>query len=375
MGVLQQLQQELQVVGVVEVLGDGGAGVAPQECTQRGVADELVDGIGKCGGIVGLDEEPVAPVLHQFGNTRHATCNHGQAYGHGFEQHIGNAIAVAVCGDARRLHIDSAPPVALQDLLAYQFSTQLNAVRQLVGVDLHLQAVALLAVANDLAAKQQSAAAQQPAGIDQRIQPLLGAQSSYAQDQRCQAGCFAHTRMKYTVVYPVIHAVYRSIRCDIAQRTAVEFGASHRKACGFEPASQIGRVGKVDVLCMSRNGELDAAEARDQLRNVGGGRNEVGVQVPHAIGTQLASQPARTGKVDKTGAAAARATGQGFEVAQRRARQLGHMTCHKAQRFGPRQLGHLQHGGLHAIHRAVAHCVAGLRQGVDAQGHSQLFEP
>jgi hypothetical protein len=76
---------------------------------------------------------------HDLGDARDARGHHRQAHGHGFQQHVGDAVAVAVGGDARRLHVDLGLGIAVDDLLARQLAQQLHGVGEAAFVDLRLQ--------------------------------------------------------------------------------------------------------------------------------------------------------------------------------------------------------------------------------------------
>src|SRR3954469_22841377 len=83
----------------VEPLGDNGATGRAETSAKRGAAMETLQGVGDRRRLLRFDEQAAFTVLHQLGNPADIRGDDWQPGRHGFDEHVGNAVAIAIVGD------------------------------------------------------------------------------------------------------------------------------------------------------------------------------------------------------------------------------------------------------------------------------------
>jgi hypothetical protein len=157
------------------------------------------------------------------------------------------------------------------------------------------------------------------------------------------------------------------MRCTVAP------GAASRNARQLNSV-QIVRPGQIDVLRMRRDRESHATHTRHQRRDVGGRRDEVRVQVVHAVRPHLAGQPASAKKFVQPGAAPFRGVAESRCVSPRRAQRERQVACGEPPGIGGERRRHATNRRAHPFNSGVRNVIGRVCQRIDGQRHTQPFE-
>ena len=95
----------------------GASAAVAEPQAQPGLADQALERCGERGRIVGRHDQPVLAVAEQFRHAGDDRRDADQALAGGFDQHVGQAVTVAVGGDPAGKRENVGPAVALQHLL------------------------------------------------------------------------------------------------------------------------------------------------------------------------------------------------------------------------------------------------------------------
>ena len=239
-------------------------------------------------------------------------------------------------------------------------------------LDLLLQGAELIAVTDDLASEIDAAVPEPLAGFDQRVEPLLLAQSADRENQRRPRRHGVVSAAEVPGIDAVVHALDLGARGDPRQGLTVVLGAGHGEAGRVELAAQVGRVGQVDVLGMGRDRKRHA-EPRHQFGDVGRARDEMGVQVLDALALQIVGEPAGTDEIGQSAAPRHRRA-QPRQVGQRPVGEQAQVSAQQREGIGGSRFGQIGHRCLHAVDRIVLKLVGRRLHGEDVQLLAEPFE-
>ena len=278
---LEKLPLQVGILVDIKFFFNQLPGVQGQFLAQFGMAKQLGHGLCQGGHIPFGHAQARIAMAHQFGNADHLGGYAGSAQGHGFEQHGGQAVTVAVgtdhTGRGKERHLTED----VDQLSVGPGAFEMHMAAEVQALDLCLQAGLHGAITYDAALKGNVPVPQQGAGIDQHIKTLFLHQA--ANRQNGAAGQVGRLAGKAVQMQAVIDAHYPvgSTAVDIVQILAVIVGnRDHRGGIIqlFAHAVLIHRL-MVNILGVYGQGVGNIGQPGGDSGYRGGNRAEMGMEM------------------------------------------------------------------------------------------------
>ncbi len=331
-------------VGAPELeTGDLGCRRPAETGGQLGSVEQPADGVGQGRVVLGRHQQAVLAVAQHLGDAGGAGRHHRRAAGHRLEQHVGDAVAVAVREHPAGQGEDRGPPVELRQLLLRAEAPDVHPLAEVQLVDQRRQLGLEGSLAVDLAAHPSAVGGQPGAGADQQVEALLARQPADRQDQRRLAPVAGGPEeLGIEAVRHPHDLVRQPLARQPPQGGCAVTVTGHREPGAPQAAAQPGGGRRVEVLGMTGEGVADAAQLGHQMSHPQRFGAVVSVEMADAAAAGLGRHPARPDKAPQALGEAAPPLPVGpAEGGQRRPRQL--LARHRAPRPRPPQ-GHRQVG-------------------------------
>ena len=274
---------------VVEDLSHPVAGGGDDGSAQVIVGKSSFNDVGQGVGVFRGTEQAGLFVGDEFGHAGDVGGGHGNAGGHGFGHHVGDAVAVAVCGLAAAQGEAVGFAEHLDDRVVGDGAGQFGDVGEAEfvdqGADIALHA--FFALAHQGKAEVEAVGAELGQGAQDDVDALFFHEPGHGQDAVGRRG-FERTAVEGEEVQvdAVVHAVDGlAVGRDPGQMVGVVLGAGDHELGQVDLVPDAARVLGVDVLGVGSEGERHVREAGRAHGHGGRRMGEVSVQVAqvHAL--------------------------------------------------------------------------------------------